>query len=44
MNKNNSFAMLVILWSTCPTHHLQNIRDIIIDVSFCFAIVVFGSL
>ena len=44
MDENNSFAMLVELWSTSTTHHLQNICDIIINVSFCFAIIVFSAL
>ena len=44
MDENNSFAMLVVLRSTSTTHHLQNICDIIINVSFCFAIIVFSAL
>jgi hypothetical protein len=44
MNKNNSFAMLVILWPACTTHHLQNICDNIINISFCFPIIVFSTL
>lgn len=33
MNKNNCFSMLIILWSTCTTHHLQNICDWKVNVS-----------
>lgn len=44
MNKNDSFPMLIILWSTCTTHHLQDICDGKIYISFCFSIIKLCSL
>lgn len=44
VNKNDSFPMLIILWSTCTTHHLHDICDGKIYISFCFCIIKLCSL
>lgn len=44
MNKNNCFPMLIILWATCTTHHLQDIGNWEINISFCFSVIIFSSL
>nr|GMD39024.1 hypothetical protein Iba_chr09fCG9650 [Ipomoea batatas] len=44
MNKDNSFSMLIILWTASSTHHLQNISNRKIHISFCLCIIIFCSL
>ena len=44
MHKNHGFPMLIILWTTCSAHHLQNVGDGKINITLCFTIKILCSL
>ena len=39
----NTATAIVMLWSARPTHHLQNVRDRVVDVSMLPALVILNA-
>lgn len=44
MDEDNCHAPVIILWTSCPPHHLKHICDWVVNVTTCFAIIILCSL